>query len=146
MDDAGNLHSGADLTRGVRRVYTTDFWTGTLGDTMTAGNLTLAAGLRYDLQRGKNLPSSAFANVLFADPCTDCGYGGAGSLPGLPAVRCHGSDTGSSSTRTGSPGRRSRTRSGRNKSTLLRASYARYADQLGYVTYRLSGVPDVNGY
>src|SRR5262249_3666823 len=47
----------AVLSRGVRRIYSTQFWTGTLGDTLTAGNLTVAAGVRYDLQQAKNLPS-----------------------------------------------------------------------------------------
>ena len=79
------------LSRGVRRIYSTQFWTGTLGDTLTAGNLTVAAGVRYDLQQAKNSPSTSFGNPLFAEPCTNCGADG-GSFPGLPEVKYHGAN------------------------------------------------------
>ncbi len=35
---------------------------------------------------------------------------------------------------------------GEKKNTLLRASYAKFADQLGYISYYGSGVPISNGY
>src|SRR5262249_39907869 len=73
------------LTRGVRRVFERQFTSLAAGDTLVAGNLTLALGLRYDLQRGKSLPGEAFANTTFASPCTNCGADG-GDFPGLPAV------------------------------------------------------------
>ena len=45
----------ANLTRGVQLSFRTEYWTGTLGDTVSAGDFTLSAGLRFDLQRGRNL-------------------------------------------------------------------------------------------
>ena len=47
--------------------YKTDYYTGTLGDTLTAGNLTITAGVRYDSSRGKNLPSYGAGNPMFPD-------------------------------------------------------------------------------
>ena len=46
----------------MRTTYKTQYWTGTLGDTITTGNLTLNAGLRYDYQQGRNLPGYRLAN------------------------------------------------------------------------------------
>src|SRR4029453_3513349 len=45
----------AAVTGGVRTTYKTEYWTGAIGDTITTGNLTINAGLRYDYQRGTNL-------------------------------------------------------------------------------------------
>ena len=73
----------------MRTIFKTQFWSGTLGDTITTGNLTVAAGVRYDLQQAKNLPGTSFANTMFANPCTNCGADG-GSFPGLPEVKYHG--------------------------------------------------------
>ena len=37
----------------------------TLADTLSAGNFTLSAGLRFDLQRGRNLEARSLANEMF---------------------------------------------------------------------------------
>jgi hypothetical protein len=57
----------AAITRGVRAIYKTLYYTGTLGDTLTADRLTINAGVRYDVQQGINLTSSAPANPTFPD-------------------------------------------------------------------------------
>lgn len=118
------------LTRGIRRTFEMQFWTGTLGDTLTAGNLTVAAGLRYDLQQLKNLPGESFANAMFATPCTNCGADG-GSFPGLPEVRFHGASGWQYQFTNWQPRVSATYTLGEMKNTLLRASYARFADQLG---------------
>ncbi len=38
------------VVRNVRTIYKTQYYSGTLGDTLTAGNLTINAGVRYDVQ------------------------------------------------------------------------------------------------
>ena len=45
------------LSRGVRRIYSTQFWTGTLGDTFTAGNLTVAAEFATTCSRQRTVPA-----------------------------------------------------------------------------------------
>ena len=133
------------LSRGVRRIYSTQFWTGTLGDTLTAGNLTVAAGVRYDVQQAKNSPSTSFGNPLFAAPCTNCGADG-GSFPGLPEVKYHGAKDWQLQFTNWQPRLSSTYAFGKGKDTLIRASYARFVDQLGWLAYRVSGVPNSNGY
>ena len=133
------------LSRGVRTVYKSEFLSGTLGDTITAGNLTVAAGVRYDLQRAKNLPGRAFANPLFSQPCTGCGADG-GDFPGLPEILYHGSDTWQFKYTNWQPRVSATYALGEKKTTLLRGSYAQFADQLGFLGYYGSGVPISNGY
>jgi hypothetical protein len=60
--------------------YTADFWDTYLGDTYTRGRLTLNAGLRFDHQTARNLPSFAAANPVFPDllPALDFQGGGQG--------------------------------------------------------------------
>ncbi len=134
------------LSRGIARAFEMQFWAGTLGDTLTAGNLTVAAGLRYDLQRLKNHPGRSFENPLFSSPCTNCGADG-GSFPGLPAVQYHGA-TGWQYQFTNWQPRVSATYAlGEKKNTLLRASYARFADQLNAGLFgAASGAMFTNGY
>jgi hypothetical protein len=133
----------ANLTRGVRLTFRNEYWTGTLGDTVSAGNLTLSAGLRFDLQRGRNLPSRSFANGTFAEPCPDCGEGG---FPGLPEVRYGGADDWQIEFVDWQPRVSATYAIGQSKATLLRATYARYVDQLGYLTAFVNGTPGQNGY
>ncbi len=81
------------------------------------GNLTANVGLRYDRQGGKNLASTAAANSVFPDL--------------LPEVHYAGQDAGFTWTSlTPAPGTDLRPRRAERK-TLLRASYSRFADQLG---------------
>ena len=137
--------ASAIISRGVRTIYTTQYWSGTLGDTLTSGNLTVQAGLRFDKQQAKNLPSNALANVEFADPCTNCGADG-GSFPGLPAIQYHGAQTWQFDFTNWQPRVSATYALGEKKNTLLRASYARYADQMGFLGYYGNGVPISNGY
>ena len=120
------------LSRGVRPVFKNQIWSGTLGDTITMQNLTVQLGVRYDRQQARNLPGPAYENTIFPDL--------------LPAVTYHGSPDWQFDFTNWQP-RISATYSlGQNKSTLLRASYAQFADQLGFIGYYGSGVPISNGY
>ena len=142
----GNSDEGfAELTSGKLLTWRTEYWTGTLGDTMTAGNLTLSAGVRFDLQRGRNLPGRSLGNAMFADPCPspECGDEG---FPGLPPVRYHGSEAWQIDFSDWQPRISATYGLGKSRSTLLRASYARYADQLGWVVAFLNGIPFFGGY
>ena len=117
----------------------------TIGDTLTTGNLTIAAGLRYDLQQAKSLPGASFANPLFTDPCTNCGADG-GSFPGLPAVQGRGAKDWQIQYTNWQPRVSATYAFGENKRTLLWASYAQFADQIGYLAYWASTTPIINGY
>ena len=134
------------LSRGVRTVYRTQYMSATLGDTITTGNLTVQLGVRYDNQKAKNLPGTSFANPLFPTACTACGFDNAGDFPGLPQINYHGA-SGTQFDYTNWQPRISATYAlGEKKTTLLRASYAQFADQLGFLGYYGSGVPISNGY
>ena len=124
--------ASALIGRGVRTVYRTQIWSGTLGDTITAGNLTVQAGVRYDKQQAKNLPSTSFGNTAFPDL--------------LPTVNYHGAQDWQFDFTTWQPRVSATYALGERKNTLLRASYARFADQMGYLGYYGSGVPASNGY
>ena len=134
--------AAANLLRGVRVVFKSEYWTGTLGDTLSAGAFTLSAGIRFDLQRARNLPSSSFANVMFDQPCPTCGDG----FPGLPEVQYAGAEDWQFQFVDWQPRVSATYAIGPAGGTLLRATYARYADQLGWLPAFLSGVPGVNGY
>jgi outer membrane receptor protein involved in Fe transport len=122
----------AGVTRGVRAIYKVNYYTGTLSDTLTFGNLTVNGGLRYDVQRGQNLPSSAPANPTFPEL--------------LPAIEYHGEEEPSFEYEDLQPRLSATYALGKNKSTLLRASYARYADQLGFLPFQLNGLPITSGF
>ncbi len=124
--------ASALLARGVRTVYKTQYIAGSLGDTITTGNLTVQLGLRYDLQQAKNLPSRSFENTSFPEL--------------LPEAIYHGSQDWQFSFDNWQPRVSATYALGQKKNTLLRASYARYADQMGYLGYYGSGVPASNGY
>jgi hypothetical protein len=84
-------------------------------DTLTTGNLTLNLGLRYDRQGGDNQPGTLAANPIRPDL--------------LPAVSFGGSPSGFT-WKTWAPRAGLTYALGKDRSTLLRASYARFADQL----------------
>ena len=120
------------ISRGVRPVFKNEFLSGTLADTITTGNLTVQLGLRYDQQRAKNLPGTAFGNTMFPDL--------------LPTVQYHGADTWQFDVTNWQPRVSATYALGEKKTTLLRGSYAQFADQLGFIGYYASGVPISNGY
>jgi hypothetical protein len=129
---ANSSSNTALISRGVRPVFKNQIWSGTLGDTITIDNLTVQAGIRYDHQQAKNLPGTAFGNTMFPDL--------------LPTVQYHGAPDWQFDFTNWQP-RVSATYSiGQKKNTLLRASYAQFADQIGFIGYYGSGVPISNGY
>ena len=115
----------------MRPVYKNVFWSGTLGDTITVGNLTVQAGIRYDRQQAKNLPGTAFGNTMFPEL--------------LPTVQYHGAPDWQFDVTNWQPRVSATYALGEKKTTLLRASYAQFADQLGFIGYYASGVPISNG-
>ncbi len=84
-------------------------------DTITTGNLTANIGLRYDRQGGDNLGDSVTANSVRPDL--------------LPAVSYAGGPIGFT-WKTWAPRVGLTYALGKDRSTLLRASYSRFADQL----------------
>jgi len=127
------------ISRGVRPVFKNQILSGTLGDTISMNNLTVQLGIRYDRQQAKNLPGRAFGNTVFPDVMPD-------GRAGLPTILYHGSQDWQFDFTNWQP-RVSATYSlGAKKNTLLRASYAQFADQLGFIGYYGSGVPISNGY
>ena len=122
-------HAKANLARGVELRFRTEYWTATLGDTVSVGDFTLSAGLRFDLQRGRNLEARSFVNVMFEDPCPTCGDG----FPGLPEVLYSGADDWQIEFVDWEPRISATYAIGQNEATLLRATYARYVDQLGWL-------------
>jgi hypothetical protein len=97
---------------GVRTTYTAGY----AQDTLTAGNLTANIGVRYDLQRGHNLPEFEAANADAPTYLPAFAYGG-GPI---------GFSWGDFTPRLGIT-----YALGKDRDTLVRASYSRYADQLG---------------
>jgi hypothetical protein len=104
------------LTREANSKVETDYTSAYLQDTISRGSLTANVGLRYDRQGGKNLASTAAANPAFPDL--------------LPAVHYAGQDTGFTWS-TITPRLGLTYALGAERKTLLRASYSRFADQLG---------------
>ncbi len=103
------------VTRAAQPDYGSNYRNVYVGDTMLFGNLTLNAGFRYDVQRGKNNPNSIGANPAYPDLLPAVNYAGdtralewKGVSPRLAATYALGSD----------------------KKTLVRAGYSRYMDQL----------------
>jgi hypothetical protein len=87
-----------------------------LQDTVTRGRWTLNAGLRWDLQEGSNEADTVAANPAFPEV--------------LPAVRYAGDDDGGFEWETLCPRLSVTYALGEERRTLLRASYARFAERL----------------
>jgi len=105
----------AGITRSQDVATRTNLYDVFLGDTIQGGNLTVNFGARFDYQQGKNLPSAVPANPVVPEL--------------LPAVVYPG-DTGYPITwRMVQPRVGATYALGENR-TLLRASYARFTDQL----------------
>ncbi len=114
--DPGGFTGQADITRAAAISYAYTYYNGFVSDTLTANNLTVNVGLRYDRQNGQNLASSVPANPLFPELVPSLNFSGLPSeftwkdfQPRIGATYALGAE----------------------KRTVLRASYARYADQLG---------------
>jgi hypothetical protein len=96
----------------VKQEYTDAY----LQDTLTSGNLTVNLGVRYDKQEATNLAASVPANPAFPAVLPAASYGGGDA----------GFDWTSITPRLGLT-----YALGAERKTLLRASYSRFADQLG---------------
>ena len=104
------------LSRDAQPRIETNYTNAYAQDTIALGNLTLNAGLRWDRQTGKNLSSVAAANPVFPEL--------------LPEVRYAGEDAGFTWNDV-TPRLGLTYALGAERRTLLRASYSRFADQLG---------------
>jgi hypothetical protein len=98
-----------------------------LSDTITTGNLTVSLGARFDYQRSRNRPSAVGANPVFPDLLPAVSYGGDTGYP----MEWH-----SVQPRVGAT-----YALGQDRRTLLRASYARFADELGFEVSEIGAFP-----
>ena len=92
------------------------YYSGYVSDTLTFGNLTVNAGVRYDNQQGHNLASTTPANPVIPD-----------LLPGITTPNEPAAFTWENVV----PRIGATYALGQEHKTLLRASYSQYADQLG---------------
>ncbi len=109
----------ATLARNASFSNNLDFYNGFLGDTITAGNLTVNAGVRYDYQKGNTGAATVLANPIAPDILPGFSVG-----PGATAIKW----------RNWQPRVGATYAVDAQKKLLLKASYARYADQLGIAT------------
>ena len=107
----------AQITRPRNVSCQAQYVDGFVADTIMAGNLTINAGVRYDDQRGKNLASKIQANIAFPNL--------------LGPVDYPGSNGWEMTYKNWEPRLGLTYALGARKTTLVHASYARYADQLG---------------
>ena len=139
--DLANFPSpAATITRPAVTRVGLNYYSGFLSDTFTAGDLTVNAGVRYDVQSGNNLASTVPANPVAPDV-----------LPGITSVDGEKPFTWKNFV----PRLGATYALGADKRTLVKASYSQYADQLGSGTIsfinpgQLSGVyygwNDANG-
>ncbi len=115
-NDPGGFVATADVTRAGVSSYAYTYYNGFISDTITASALTINLGIRYDRQNGLNRASNVSANGTFPNLVPALNYPGIASeftwkdfQPRVGATYALGAE----------------------KRTVLRASYARYADQLG---------------
>jgi len=106
------LAAARDSGLHVEQKYTDAY----LQDTLTSGNLTVNLGIRYDKQEPTNLSASVPANPVLPTALPAASYGGGAG----------GFDWTSITPRVGLT-----YALGAERKTLLRASYSRFADQLG---------------
>jgi hypothetical protein len=106
----------AAFTRPAHPIYAGEYTDFYVGDTVTFGNFTLQGGLRYDLQRAFNEASEVPANPVIPDILIATSYPGDERKLEWQSV---------------TPKVGLTYALGMEKRTILRASYARYTDQLG---------------
>jgi hypothetical protein len=139
--DCGTGIPCAVITRSSSKNIETTFYSAFLSDTLTADRLTVNAGVRWDRQYGVNDASSIGANASFQDILPAVNYAGAGKAftwedfsPRLGVTYALGND----------------------RMTILKASYARFVDNLntplvgrtnplGGVAYAYYSWNDANG-
>ena len=113
---AGVGKDAAVMTRDSSLRATLEYWNSYLGDTVTFGNLTVNAGVRYDVQTGFNQAGAAAANPIVPD-----------ILPAIAGV----DQPEEFKWKDWSPRVGATYALGDAKKVILKASYARFADQLG---------------
>ena len=135
---SGSPHCGknldscyAALTRGAATSFQMNYTDAWVSDTFTVDRLTVNAGLRFDYQQGGNLPSWVGANPAFPTL--------------LPAVTYPGDDGYPVTYRNWNPRVGLTYALGEKKKSLVRASYARFVDQLRNVVYHVNGLPVISG-
>jgi Carboxypeptidase regulatory-like domain len=121
----------AVVTRGANPRYELNWYYGYVGDTLTAGNLTVSAGVRYAYEQGRNLQSYGFGNQMFPEI--------------LPSITWPGDTGWPVRYETWQPRVSATYAIGKEKKTLARVSYARFADQLSNVVKTLNGIPTTGG-
>jgi Carboxypeptidase regulatory-like domain len=118
---AGIINGPTDYIAYVWRDGITDYagkyWSGYLGDTYTKDRFTLNVGARFDRQTARNLPGGAPANASFPNVMPAVTYGGSDDLIKWNSV----------SPRAGLSYALDAARK-----TVVRASYANYAEQLAF--------------
>lgn len=117
------------VTRSQDVKFLDNFYDAYLSDTLRSGDWTVNLGLRYDYQQSRNLPSSVAANSEFPDLLPAVHYAGD---PGYPMTW-----------RSVSPRIGVTWALGGDRGTLLRASYARFASQLGFEIVQINAFPGI---
>jgi len=119
----------ADVTRAKNPKSLLHLYDAFLGDTVSAGQLTVTAGVRFDYQQGKNLPSDVAANPVFPELLPAVHYAGDAGYP----ITWRLFQPRIGATYALSQGR-----------TLLRASYSRFVDSLDSNTiFALNAFPGI---
>ena len=127
--DSTMAPASLDVTRAQNPKSLLHLYDAFLGDTVSAGRLTVNAGLRFDYQQGKNVPSDVAANPVFPEL--------------LPAVH-YGGDAGYPITWRLLQPRVGATYALGEGRTLLRASYSRFVDSLDSATiFALNPFPGI---
>ena len=121
--------STAMITREANTDITDDFYDAYLADTVQAGSLTVNAGLRFDYQRSGTLPSAVAANPVFPEL--------------LPAARYEPRSGSAMVWRSAQPRIGATYTIGTDRGTVIRASYARFADELGDQASQLDAFPGI---
>ena len=121
----------AALTRGAATSFQMNYTDAWVSDTFTVDRLTVNAGIRFDYQQGANLPSKVGANPAFPDL--------------LPAVDYAGDQGYPVTYRNWNPRVGVTYALGEKRKSLVRASYARFVDQLRNVVYHVNGLPVISG-
>ncbi len=117
----------AGITRTGNPRGLTNYYDVYAGDAIQTGNLTVNAGLRFDYQQGKNLASSVSANPVFPELLPAASYGGDSSYP--------------ITWRSVQPRVGLAYAPGADRTTLVRASYSRFTNQLGLEVASINAFP-----
>ncbi|MCM2268685.1 MAG: TonB-dependent receptor [Thermoanaerobaculia bacterium] len=112
----GYAYNIAQISRESKINYEVEYTNAYIQDTLTAGNLTANIGLRYDVQDSRNLPATLEGVPQFPTLLPTVEYAGANNP---------------FEWKTLSPRLGLTYALGEEKKTLLRASYSRFAEQMG---------------